>query len=93
MIKVCFFDIDGTLLSHKTGQVPASTTRALRQLREKGIKTVISTGRSLEEMVKLPILEVPFDAYLTLNGKISTCHSNKSIDERIYKSGTGIDQR
>ena len=40
MIKVCFFDIDGTLLSHKTGQVPASTTRALRQLREKGIKTV-----------------------------------------------------
>ncbi|MBR5048818.1 MAG: Cof-type HAD-IIB family hydrolase [Erysipelotrichaceae bacterium] len=70
MIKVCFFDIDGTLLSHKTGQVPASTTRALRQLREKGIKTVISTGRSLEEMVKLPILEVPFDAYLTLNGQL-----------------------
>ncbi|MBQ6654085.1 MAG: Cof-type HAD-IIB family hydrolase [Erysipelotrichaceae bacterium] len=70
MIKVCFFDIDGTLLSHKTGQVPASTTRALRQLREKGIKTVISTGRSLEEMLKLPILEVPFDAYLTLNGQL-----------------------
>lgn len=70
MIKACFFDIDGTLLSHATGRVPASTTKALKKLREKGIKTIISTGRSLEELVKLPVLDVPFDAYLTLNGQL-----------------------
>ena len=86
MIKVCFFDIDGTLLSHKTGQVPANTTRALRQLREKGIKTVISTGRSLEELRKLPILEVPFDAYLTLNGQLC-------LDENFQMfAGTPIEE-
>ena len=36
MIKAVFFDIDGTLLSHKTNSVPASAVRALETLREKG---------------------------------------------------------
>ena len=47
MIKAAFFDIDGTLLSFKTHAMPESTKRALRALRERGIKTVISTGRSM----------------------------------------------
>jgi len=69
-IKVLFFDIDGTLLSHSIGKVPESTVRALEAARAKGIKTVIASGRSLEDMQKLPIMDLGFDAYLTLNGNI-----------------------
>ena len=66
---VCF-DIDGTLLDHKTGRVPQSALDALKKVKEKGIKIVVSTGRIIEEIEKLPVAEIPFDAYLTLNGNI-----------------------
>ena len=68
MIKAAFFDIDGTLLSFKTHAMPESTKRALRALRERGIKTVISTGRSMLELVDE--LKNGFDAYITLNGQL-----------------------
>ena len=35
MVKAIFFDIDGTLLSHKTNSVPVSAVRALELLRER----------------------------------------------------------
>ena len=69
-IKVIFFDIDGTLLSHSTGKVPQSTIDAIRKLQEKGIKVVVATGRDIVEMKKLPLDEIDFDGYLTLNGNI-----------------------
>jgi hypothetical protein len=50
MIKAIFFDIDGTLLSHHTKQVPSSTKKALQILKEKGIYTFIATGRHITEM-------------------------------------------
>jgi len=84
MIKACFFDVDGTLLSHKTGKVPESTARALAELRANGIKTVICTGRYLEELQKLPVMDLKFDAYLTLNGQLC-------LDENLQKfAGTPI---
>ena len=70
MIKAVFFDIDGTLLSHKTNSVPASAVRALETLREKGILTFIATGRHLPELKKLRPLEgLEFDGMVTLNGQ------------------------
>lgn len=45
MIKALFFDIDGTLVSFKTHQIPESTVEALTLAKEKGIKVFISTGR------------------------------------------------
>ena len=68
--KVIFFDIDGTLLSHKTGRVPESTIRAIKKRQANGIKAVIATGRDLVEMEKLPLGDIKFDGYLTLNGNI-----------------------
>ena len=47
MIKAIFFDIDGTLLSHQSQSVPASTKKALKILKEKGIYTFIATGRHI----------------------------------------------
>lgn len=68
MIKVIFFDVDGTLLSHSQNAVPESTRRAIKQLRASGIKVVLATGRSMKELEKLPITDMEFDGYLTLNG-------------------------
>ena len=45
MVKAIFFDIDGTLVSFKTHEVPRSTIDALDILRKKGIKVFIATGR------------------------------------------------
>lgn len=81
MIKAVFFDIDGTLLSHKTSQVPVSTIKALNMLKKKGIYTFIATGRHISEMRDLPIHDLEFDAYITLNG--GYCYNK---DEVIYAS-------
>jgi len=70
MIKVVFFDVDGTLLSHGSNDVPASTRRSLEQLRAKGIKVVIATGRHISELLSLPVGDIDFDGYLTLNGQL-----------------------
>ena len=70
-ITAVFFDIDGTLLSHRTGEIPQSTKDALFQLKDRGIHRIICTGRDLVEMQKLPgINDLPFDGYLTLNGNL-----------------------
>ena len=66
MIKAIFFDIDGTLISFRTHAVPESTRKALKQLREQGIKLFIATGRPKLLINNLSDLE--FDGYVTLNG-------------------------
>ena len=85
-IKAIFFDVDGTLLSHKQNDVPASTRYALRKLRSRGVKTVVATGRHMIEFSKLPVNDIPFDGYLTLNG-------NLILDEhkKVY-AGTPINR-
>ena len=65
-IQAVFFDIDGTLVSFKTHAIPPSTKEAINQLRNKGIKVVISTGRSLRDINNLEDLE--FDGFVTANG-------------------------
>lgn len=66
MIKAVFFDIDGTLVSFKTHKLPDSTIRALDELRKKGIKVFIATGRQFQSINNLGTLT--FDGYVTLNG-------------------------
>ncbi len=70
MIKAIFFDVDGTILSHKSKQVPKSTREALDLLKEKGIKRVLATGRHISEIDYLPLNDIKFDGYLTLNGQL-----------------------
>lgn len=84
MIKVCFFDIDGTLYSHTTNKVPESTRQSLEILKQNGIKIVVCTGRSLSAYKKLPVSEIAFDGYLTLNGML--CYDS---DYNLF-SGTPI---
>lgn len=78
MIKAAFFDIDGTLVSFKTHAIPASTVRALHQLRSQGVRIFIATGRHILTVNNLGDLK--FDGYMTLNG--SYCFIGSEI---IYK--------
>lgn len=70
MIRAVFFDIDGTLLSHKTNSVPASAVRSLAALREKGILTFIATGRHISMLQQMkPLKDLHFDGIISLNGQ------------------------
>lgn len=68
--KSSFFDVDGTLLSHSQYAVPLSTRRSLDKLKAKGIKCIIATGRHMYDLHNLPVKNIKFDAYITLNGQL-----------------------
>ncbi len=65
-IKAVFFDIDGTLISFKTHEVPKSTIEAIKELQGKGIKAILATGRSINSIEHVKHLD--FDGYITFNG-------------------------
>ena len=89
-IKAIFFDVDGTLISHTTGEVPESTRAALEKLREKGIKRVVATGRHMIELSILPVSDIKFDGYVTLNGQLVLDGEGKIIYENPIE---GKDQK
>ncbi len=69
-VKAVFFDVDGTLLSHNTNSVPRSTRDAVFALQAEGIRTIVCTGRDIGTYAKLPMGDIHFDGYLTLNGNM-----------------------
>ena len=83
MIKALFFDIDGTLVSFKTLQIPQSTIDAIAAARKNGVKIFISTGRPPQIMNNIGALQECdlIDGYITMNG--SYCYVG---DEVIYKN-------
>lgn len=79
MIRAIFFDVDGTLVSFKQHEVLSSTFSALYELKEKGIKLFIATGRGKDGLDVLK--DFPFDGYITLNGQY--CYNK---DEVVYEN-------
>ena len=67
-IKAAFFDIDGTLVSFKTHQIPASTISAIEQVKEQGVKIFISTGRPVALINNIGSIRHLIDGYITFNG-------------------------
>ena len=78
MIKAAFFDIDGTLISFKTHQIPASTIDAIHQLQQQGVKIFLATGR---HPIWVQDLGFDFDGFVALNGGLCTTRSG----EVLYK--------
>ena len=77
--QAIFLDIDGTLVSFKTHSIPASAQSAIHQLRNKGIKVIIATGRVHKEINNLEGLE--FDGYITANGACCIDAKGKTITQ------------
>lgn len=70
VLTALFFDIDGTLVSFKTHQIPASTIFALTQAKANGHKVFISTGRPPLIITNLSAIEHLIDGYITINGAL-----------------------
>lgn len=85
-VKIVFFDIDGTLLPFGESKVPDSTIESIKKLREKGIKVIVATGKSLKQMLDTPVRSIEFDGYITLNGQL--CYDK---DMHMF-FGTPIDE-
>lgn len=61
--KIIFFDIDGTILSHRDYKIADSTIEAIRQARDNGHLAFINTGRTLPE-VDTEIKDIGFDGLI-----------------------------
>ena len=77
--KILFFDIDGTLLSHRTLQIPESAKKSIRKAKEKGHLVFINTGRTIS-VVNKEIKELGFDGY------ICGCGSYIEVDGEVIYS-------
>lgn len=78
MIRAAFFDLDGTLFSHRTNSVPQSAQRALRVLHDRGILTFLATGRHMSILEDLPPLQgLYYDGAITLNG--GYCYDRQGV--------------
>jgi len=80
MIKAIFFDIDGTLVSFTTHQIPSSALRAIHDARERGIKVFIATGRPLPFINNLTGLE--YDGLICVNGAYCATADGKVISKK-----------
>ena len=72
-IKIIFFDIDGTLIPLEESGVRDKTTKALKALKNQGIKICIATGRA---PMQIPIIDqIDFDCHLAFNGAL--CYNDR----------------
>lgn len=85
--KILFFDIDGTLLSHRTFEIPESAKNAIRKAKENGHLVFINTGRTIS-VVSKEVKDLGFDgyicgcgSYIEVDGKV--IYSN-DLDESMY---------
>lgn len=95
-IKIIFFDIDGTLVDHATGEISVKTREAVKRLREKGCLLCVATGRPTASLPDFGDLQ--FDAFCAFNG--SLCYTEKEIIhsapispedvKRVLKNATAI---
>ncbi len=71
MIKAVFFDIDGTLISMKTRVMCQSTLDALYELKKKGIRLWIASGRPPVHLTLLAkeFNAFPWDGFVMMNGQ------------------------
>jgi Cof subfamily protein (haloacid dehalogenase superfamily) len=80
-IKAVFFDIDGTLISFKTNKIPESTQNSIKKLREKGIKVIVATGRSINTLAHISHIE--FDGFITFNGGYCATTDGEILSKQI----------
>lgn len=70
MVKIVFFDVDGTLLKLGCKELSKKTIFALNKLKENGIKIFMATGRPAS--IAPHFDEVEFDGMLSFSGQLCT---------------------
>lgn len=87
-IKAAFFDVDGTLMSFTTHDVPASARRALHALHEAGIKCILATGRPPYQCGFVPAED--FEAFITFNGQLCYTRAATLFDNPLDKDDVAV---
>lgn len=84
MIKAIFFDLDGTIISFKTGIYSPAIKHAFNALQSKGILLFAATGRSPYELKITRMIDgLQFDAIVSMNGQY--CYNdNETILSRTF---------
>ena len=86
MIKIAFFDVDGTLLKLGSKEPSPKTVQALQQLQANGVLLCMATGRGY---LSIPHFEgVDFDIWLTFNGSYV-----RSKDTVLFKNPLDVDDK
>ena len=71
MIKLALFDIDRTLVPQSTDGLAPETEEALLELKRRGVKTAIASGRQWQ-FLQPELKALPFDYYVMANGAYVT---------------------
>lgn len=87
MTKALFFDIDGTLVGFNTHRMSDTLKECLYELRAKGVKLFISSGRHVLVMNNLE--DFPFDGYIAMNGAM-TILEGEVIDHHPLPKETSL---
>lgn len=78
MIKAAFFDVDGTLVSFRKKLISDALLADLAELRRKGVKLFLATGRAKPDLEQTGMLRTAeFDACVTLNGQY--CYNEQGL--------------
>ncbi|MEG0439490.1 MAG: Cof-type HAD-IIB family hydrolase [Solibacillus sp.] len=83
--RIIFFDVDGTITSHKDGTISQSTKQAIKKLLGNGLHVVAATGRPLSMCAE--IIELGIDTFITANGAYVT-HQGKCIHKIVLSHET-----
>ena len=99
--KALFFDIDGTILSEITHEVPESAIRAIQKARENGCLTFINTGRT-RSFVPESLINLGFDGVLcgcgteivfqgkSLHHDVLSAELCREIASLVIEAGMGV---
>lgn len=69
-IKIAFFDLDWTMYDHEHRLYVPSGIKAIRKLKDKGIKVILTTARPFESFAKFGALDlgIEWDGYISCSG-------------------------
>lgn len=85
MKKAYFFDMDGTLYSHRFHEVPPNTLKALYQLKEQGHLVCLATSRTAQELAHLEqeVRTFPFDYRIIDGGAVVLDRNGKCVKKTV----------
>ena len=81
MIRAIFLDVDGTLISFRTHEIPASARDALVRAHARGIRLFIATGRAANDLA--PLEGIPYDGVVSLNGARCVAADGRVVSQHL----------